>query len=372
MKKFFIILAATALVFAFTLPAAAQSEFTLYGSVHMDTMVTDTDANVVGTRDTSPLTWDLSLGNWSSFGARIAVDEKLSGIIEWRSAAGGYLADDLNQSAWTGVYDMGFAKLRLGRWWTPSFNPPPAWMVDSVGSPIVTAQEPRIALEGIKLGPVMFQITAMQAGELGIVGNTATWAAGSTNEQTMPRLEARADMSFGPISLALLGGYYSYDIYSDATTAAVAKDIDSNFWGAIGSFSTGPFFIRASWISIKNPNQYAGAAQNAFITAAFDATDTSIIDADRDIWQAYITYTLNPMVSFNLCYGESQYEQNIGGFNNEDDQSGWFFTVPINITKNFTVRLEYSQLDNEDFLVNNVRTNESDVTKYGARWIFFF
>jgi predicted porin len=364
MKKFFIILAATALIFAFTLPAAAQSEFTLYGSVHMDTMVTDTDFNVVGTRDTSPLTWDLSIGNWSSFGANIRVDDKLSGIIEWRSPPGGYLADDLNQSAWTGTYNMGFATLRLGRWWMPSFNPPPAWMVDSVGNAIVSVQEPRIALEGMKLGPVMFQITAAQAGEAGI----GAWVT----EQTMPKLEARADMSFGPITFALLGGYYSYDIYSNATTTAIARDVDSNFWGAIGTFTTGPFFFRASWVSIKNPVHYGGppGALGA-IQAAFDANN-NIIDADRDLWQAYITYTLNPMISFNLCYGESKYEQSIGGFNNEDDQSGWFFTVPINITKNFTVRLEYSQLDNEDFLVNNVRTNESDVTKYGARWIFFF
>lgn len=370
MKKFFIILAATALVFAFTLPAAAQSEFTLYGSVHMDTMVTDTE-QPAGTapggatfRDTDPLTWDLSVGNWSSFGARIKVDDKLSGIIEWRSPPGGYLADDLNQSAWTGVYNMGFASLRLGRWWMPSFNPPPAWMVDSVGNAIVSVQEPMIALEGMKLGPVMFQIVAARAGTTAIGGGVA--------EQTMPKLEARADMNFGPISLALLGGYYSEDVYSSALTTAISRDVDSNFWGAIGSFSTGPFFFRASYVSITNPTVYGGPPGAAGqIAAQFDANN-NLVDADRDLWQAYITYTLNPMISFNLCYGESSYEQDIGGFNNKDDQSGWFFTVPINITKNFTVRLEYSDVDNEDFYVAGVRTDEADVTKYGARWIFFF
>jgi hypothetical protein len=257
MKKFFIILAATAFVVAFTLPAAAQSEFTLYGSVHMDTSVTDTD-QLAGTRDTSPLTWDLSVANWSSFGARIKVDDSLSGIIEWRSAAGGYLADDLNQSAWTGAYNMGFATLRLGRWWTPGFNPPPAWMVPTVGSPIASAQEPRIALEGIQLGPVTFQITAMQAGELGITDNAAVTYV---TEQTMPRLEARGDVKVGPVGFSLIGGYYSYDIYSDATTAAIAKDIDSNFWLAIATYSMGPFSVRGSYLSFKNPSHYVAAPQ---------------------------------------------------------------------------------------------------------------
>ncbi len=367
MKKCLIFLVASALLVAFALPASAQSEFTLYGSVHMDTMVTDTDFNVVGTRNTSPLTWDLSVGNWSSFGARIKVDDKLSGTIEWRSPPGGYLADDLNQSAWTGTYDMGFATLRLGRWWTPGFNPPPAWLVDTVGAPIASVQEPRIALEGIKVGPAMFQITAMQAGEAGITDNAAVTYV---TEQTMPRWEARADVNYGPLSVAILGGYYKYDIYSNATTAALKKDIDSNFWGAIATFTTGPIQVRASWLSFKNPFHYGGPP--ATITAAFDATNTTIVDADRDVWEAYVTYTLNPMLSFNLIYGESKYEQSIGGFNNEDPQKCWTFTVPVNITKNFTIRLEYSNLDNEDRLINGVRTVESEVVKYGARWIFFF
>ena len=365
MKKFFIILAATALVVAFTLPAAAQSDFSLYGSVHMDTMITDTSqpANT-GLRDTDPLTWDLSVGNWSSFGARIKVDDKLSGTIEWRSPAGGYLADDLNQSAWTGTYNMGFATLRLGRWWMPSFNPPPAWMVDSCGNFIISVQEPRIALEGIKLGPVMFQITAAQAGESAIGG----WVT----EQTMPKLEARADFNFGPIGFSLLGGYYSYDLYSNATTTALSRDVDSNFLGAIGTFSTGPFFFRASYVKVNNPTVYGGPPGAAGAIAAQFDVNNNIVDADRTLWQAWVTYTLNPMISFNLCYGESEYEQDIGGFNNTDDQSGWFFTVPINITKNFTIRLEYSKLDNEDYVFNNVSVPQTDVTKYGARWIFFF
>jgi predicted porin len=363
MKKFFILLVATALVVAFTLPASAQSEFTLYGSVHMDTMVTDTDNTAAsGLRDTSPLTWDLSTGNWSSFGARIKVDDKISGTIEWRSPAGGYLGDDLNQAAWTGTYNMGFATLRIGRWWTPSFNPPPAWMVDTVGSPIVTVQEPRIALENIKLGPVSFQITAMQAGETAVGGF-------ATTEQTMPKFEGRADVNIGPVSLAVLGGYYSYDIYSANTTTAIKKDVDSNFYGAIATLNMGPFQVRGSWITINNPTVYGGPPST--INTTLDASN-NIIDSDRDIWQAYITYTLNPMISFNLIYGHSEYSQDRNGFSDEDSQKGWAFTVPINITQNFTVRLEYSQLDNEDRVVQGVTTEETEVTKYGARWIFFF
>jgi len=387
MKKFFIVLVATALVVAFTLPASAQTEFTLYGSVHMDTMVTDTD-NTGTTRDTSPLTWDLSTGNWSSFGARIKVDEKLSGTIEWRSRPGGYLADNLAQSAWTGAYNMGFATLRLGRWWTPSFNPPPAWMVDTVGSPIVTVQEPRIALENIKLGPVSFQVTAMRgSGNPGGLYNATFIAPVAENiaagqpavssptqtESTMPRFEARADAKFGPVSIAVLGGYYDYDYYSNNTSTATKIDISSNFYGAIGTFNMGPFQGRGSWIHITNPDHYApGPAGPARVTTMLDANN-NVIDVDRTIWQVYGTYTLNPMISFNLIYGQSHYEQDVAvGRTDEDDQSGWAFTVPINITQNFTIRLEYSKLDNEDRFINNARTNESEVTKYGARWIFFF
>jgi len=363
MKKFFIVLVATALVVAFTLPASAQTEFTLYGSVHMDTMVTDTD-NTGTTRDTSPLTWDLSTGNWSSFGARIKVDEKLSGTIEWRSPPGGYLADDLNQSAWTGAYDMGFATLRLGRWWTPSFNPPPVWMVPTVGNFIITAQEPRIALENIKLGPVKFQITGMRgSGEPGIGIYNVT-------ETTMPRMEARADATFGPVNIAVIGGYYSYDAYTSNQTTALKTDFDGDFYGAIATFTMGPFQVRGSWVRVNNPTVYTGRG-NANVFERLDASN-NLIDVDQTLWQAYATYTLNPMISFNLVYGQNKYEQDRNGFTDKDEQSGWMFTVPINITQNFTVRLEVSKVDNKDFVVQGVTTEEGDVTSYGARWIFFF
>jgi len=368
MKKFLILIVSAVFLVAFAMPAAAQSEFNLYGQVHLDTMVTKTDnPAATGLRDTSPLTWDLS--NWSRFGAIIKVDDKIGGMIEWRSFGGNYLANDLKQSVWTGTYDMGFATLRVGRMWNISFNPPPVFMVDSVGSPIANVQAPEIRLEKIKLGPVTLAIAATEAGELGITGNTATWAAPVT-EQVMPKLETRADVKFGPVGFSLLGGYYSYDIYSNATTTSLKKDIDTNYWGAIGTFNSGPISLWGSWMSFKNADQWSNAA--ATIGAAFDATDTNIVDADRDVWQFRASYTLNPMITFNFIYGESKYTQSIGGFNNEDPQKGWAVTVPFTITKNFEIRLEYSYLDNEDRLINGVRTEETEVTKYGARWIIYF
>jgi len=388
MKKFFIVLVATALVVAFTLPASAATEFNFYGSVHMDTLVTDTDDPDPLVRDTSPLTWDLSTGNWSSFGANWRVDENLSGQVEWRSGPGeAYIpiavgGSEMKPYSWTGTYNFGFATLRLGRWWAPSFNPPPAWMVDTVGNAIVTVQEPRIALENIMVGPVKFQITGMQAGETAITqmlnaaGNVVAspiWG-GAVTEQKMPKLEARADVKFGPVAFVAMGGYYSYDMYSNASNTALSKSVDSNFWGAIATLNYGPFAFRASWISISNPGPYgAGAgAGNGVITNVFDPADNDIIDVDRDIWQAYATYTLNPMISFNLIYGHQKDKLSGGGVDAEDPTSGWTFTVPINITQNFTVRLEYSKKDYEDFTVDNVSTDEGDVTKYGVRWIFFF
>jgi hypothetical protein len=362
MRKLFI-LAAAALLVAFALPAGA-ADFSLYGRMHFDTYYTTT-SGPTGTRDTSNLTWDNS--NWSNLGANIKVSDKIAGMIEMRSQPGGYNAD-LHSNAWWGTYAMGPGKLRIGRWWTPLFNPPPFWMVSTVGNAIATAMESYVSYE-FGAGPASITVAGLMPYQATL--NDETGAAYAANcESSLPKLELKVGLKFGGVSLTLMAGQNSVDCYTANTTGAVSKSVDASVTGLMVQWSGGPITVRGSYMATTSPDFYGGGPPEPFPTY-YDTTTGSIVDAEKTATQVYVTYKISDSMTLNAGYGMEERTQGTG----EDPKNAIMFSLPINITKAFMIRPEVSLLDNDTITANTAGATAADQgeeTKYGVRWVINF
>ncbi len=341
MRKLFVLAIAAALV-AFALPAAA-GDFSFFGRVHVSTYWQDTD-NPEPALDTTDLTWDNS--NWSYFGANIKVTDEIDAYFCVRSEPGGFLTG-LDSEGWWGTYKMGPGKLRVGRWWTPTFHPPPVWMLSTVGSPIISVMESGVGYE-FPAGPAYIKL-------YGLTPKKGSGIAPYTNsaEASIPRLETEVAFTFGGVGLKLYGMMDSYDAYDGTTSSAQSMSFDSTGYGIIVSWGMGPIVLQGSYQITTSPYSIIG---------------TSLYDSETEAMQFQFGYKL-PKVTFNVVYGTQDITNDTPGSLADDPKSGWALSVPIQIAQNFVMRPEIALVDDEDSTSNaGVVTEQAETMQYGVKW----
>ncbi len=341
MKKLFVLAVAAALV-AFALPAGA-GDFSFFGRVHVSTYWEDTD-NPGTALDTTNLTWDNS--NWSYFGANIKVTDQIDGYFCMRSMPGGFLTG-LESEGWWGSYKVGPGKLRVGRWWTPTFHPPPVWMLSTVGSPIISVMESGLGYE-FAAGPAYLKFYGLmpkKGSGLGVYTNNT--------EATIPRFELEAAFTFGGVGLKLYGMMDSYDAYDGMTSSAQSMGFDSQGYGVIVSWGMGPIVLQGSY---------------QITTAPYTIIGTSLYDSETEAMQFQFTYKM-PKVTFNVVYGVQDITNDTPNSCAADPKSGLALSVPIQIAQNFTMRPEIAMIDNEDKTSDaGAVSEESEILQYGVKW----
>lgn len=347
MRKLFVLAVAAALLVAFALPAGA-GDWSFFGRVHVETYWKDTD-NPDTVADTTDLTWRTS--DWTNFGANIKVTDKIDGMFEIRSkgtgGAPGEFHSDLTSNAWWGTYAMGPGKLRVGRWWAPTFHPPPVWMLDTVGSPIISVMESGLRYE-FPAGPAFIELagfTPRKGGGLGAYTNNT--------EATIPRLEAQGSFTFGGVGLKLYGMMDSYDAYDGTTTSAQSMSFDSQGYGAIVSWGMGPIVLQGSYQITTSPYSLVG---------------TNLYESETEAMQLQFTYKM-PKVTFNVVYGTEETTNDTPASQASDPRNGLTFSAPIQIAQNFIMRPEISMIDEEDCKDDaGAVSQEEEVLEYGVKW----
>lgn len=361
MKKALIALMAVALVFAFTMPAAAQSEWNWYGSVRMDTFSNHHKPDSFGAaphhswRTTS---WTMDPG--TRLGARISAGN-ISGNVEWRYRA----TNDFGFGADSGLRHMTASwhysdngRLTIGQTWAPTSNfgfmganlipmggagyyaagwrVPQITMTHSWGAttlvfglvrPVQAANSTGNLqayagavntnrdryFDGVRPGVNTLNEGRMQAaaGLPTLAGEFRT----QRNTSTFPKFSAKLGHNFGPVNAEIFGEWVRTKVRGnifDGNMNLQEIGVNVTGWqlGTFISFAQGPFYARGSYHFGRNP----GAVEDTALLGPFwQANDPAVADGAGTLhsvknwgWMLVAGFRVNPMFRIEAAYGQER------------------------------------------------------------------
>jgi len=415
MKKLLVLLIAAAFVFTMALPAmAAEKSVDLYGSVRVQTFITDTDKENNGTLyDDSGLTWGLDDGS-SRLGARFKAGD-MGANVEIRPRdqnATSYGGSTNLLRHWYGTWNFGQGTLVVGQTWTPTFSPicneclvGGGGILDGYGDMGGSVRQPGLqAWFPVKAVNGMFKLALLEptttrkaaggsvqglptalvltpAGNAAGVLGPATPAQGAIpaaftdTDTTIPAIEASFAGAFGALDWMVRGGYNTYEIVDGTTNQD--QSIDSWLFGVNFTYSTGPFYVKGLGYVGQNLAAFGSHAPNSNGTFGFSPSlylDTAgapqVEDTDNSGYFGVVGFKFSDKVSLELGYGQRTAEQDNPLLNvtNKDEKSAWVVFLPVTVAKGFTITPEILFTNEGDLTVNNVTQDRGNTTRYGLYW----
>lgn len=416
MRKLFALIAAAALVAAFTLPATA-AEWNFFGDVKFRTFWVDDDKDtfyVGGDRgntssnrfDDTDLTMGHSVG--TAFGGSVQAGD-VGGFVAFRP-----LENSIHQNGGDffqiyGTWNFGAGTLLVGK----TFGP-----VNWFGSNMVFLDENcclgfggilsyvkpmiQVSFEGdwglLKLAalapeppeqmwpiggvpaftqnatfgtPVQFTNAAGAAG----VGYTG-WSL--ETDTTLPKFEASYANTWGPLELTVLGGWQNIEAVVLTNNTEKELDLDSWVIGLGAKLNFGPFYINGDVFTGQNLGQYEFTFQLGSDDAVYvwDNTGGYIVDNESFGFMLAAGYKVNDMLSFEAGYGYTEHELDWNG-NWEDDTQGYYLQAVITLAKGVSITPEIGVLDWKDTSIYGTNpgrqdTDQGKTTWYGAQWRITF
>jgi hypothetical protein len=333
MKKLIALVAALVMVSGM----AYAADWNFYGSARVSTFWTTTDANTAGVPDVDQFAEALQ-GN-SRIGANVKVSDELTGRFEYGTG--------VNVRILWGEWTFGAGSFGVGQHYTPlnMFYSNQVYGADTDLLAYGGVYSGRAPMLRLKFGD--FEIAAVAPS----TANVGTFAAGQVD---YPALEASYTLKMDSLSLALAGGYQSFEV----TSGTLVEDVDSYVVALGGSFDLGMFYIKG--------NAYMG--QNAghliwidTIGSSGVATDgiTQILDTDNMGYLVVLGAKFNDMISAELGYGYA--ESDFDGVALDDEVTSYYAQASITLAPGVYVVPEIGVIDGEE-------AGQSQVTYFGAKW----
>jgi predicted porin len=375
MRKLFALLAAIAMVAAFTLPVMAQeTEWSFYGSVRMTTFWDKWDRaamnNYFGTAhidDDSDLTW-ANQSN-SRLGARVSAGD-ISGRIELGLNDEG--ARGVRARLVWGQWDFGVGSIRIGRDYSPSElwnGSNQVWWIDNAltGMGYFYAGRNDQIKFIFPVGGGELQFAFVEPSTNGAPVAAATGLA-TESDTTIPKLEAMFTRNFGPVYWILTGGYNTYKENIIATE--VDHSIDSWVIGTCLGYTAGPFYAYGSIYAGQNLVEYGQSFGYDWEQGAvFNAATNSI--EDDDTWGGSIVAGYSPMDILTLEGGWGLIESKVDlapGVESKDKSQMYYLQARIQVAKGFRIIPEIGKYDLKDREAAGVTTDQGDNVYFGAQW----
>jgi len=359
MKKLFVLIAAAALVVAFTVPAMA-ADWSFYGSSRMYTKYLDTSkekAGLGGEVDDADLYWDQQSN--SRIGANVKAGA-LGGNFEYGHS------DTVNLRKLFGYWNFGAGKLTFGQDYTPidtfwSHRLGPGGGDDSsisYGAPYSGRQDQvRLNIAGVAIALIQNASPA-----------TPGTVTGATDVDTgMPRFEASYLGKFGPVTLKPYLGYQTYDEVVIAGTTETEYSVDSHILGVYLKGAFGPFWVAGNIYTSQNPGNYGQSQDITLKSAGWSGTDVE--DCDSMAYLLVAGFKVSDMLEFEAGYGVVSNERDIGAITTEEETGAWYVQATITPVKGFMIVPEIGMVDYGDRKVTGAAdTKLGDKTYYGAKW----
>jgi hypothetical protein len=367
MKKLIIMLAAIAMVGAFT--ASAMAEVSVYGSARMWTYRVHQDEQAAtGAFSTDNTVW--KMGPFSRFGAKFKSD-KITGHFEMDARDtnndGASGVGDMRLRILWGEWDFGAGKLGLGQNWPVSnwfitMNQYTGDGLQDYGS--VGMSFARYAYIELTFGDLHIALGAPDIAVGAPVGSTYT----QRTETTLPKFEILYNLKLSQMELNFLGGYQNYKIYNITNSD---KDITSYLLAVRGEFHFGPAYLKASVRYDQNGGNY-GVASAVRSAAQWNTVSNDIEDSHTWGAAGTVGYKVNDMFTIEAYYGKTKSKDDRPG-TYEDEAQMYGVTAQITLAPGVYLFPEAMVLDG--MTQQNGALGETDqgkTTVFGMVWMINF
>jgi hypothetical protein len=380
MKKLIIILAAIAMVGAFT-ATAALADAELYGSARFRTYYTTSDNGVPGAETQSNTEWQM--GYLSRFGVNFKND-KLTGKMEFDArVSGSYDANtgahgtgassvgDMRIRQLWGQYDFGTFKLMIGQNF-PLYDAPVSNIayysgglqkLGGMGYDIARTSQIRLTM-----GDFRIAFLAPDVSKDGLTNGSG--AAYTTTHTSFPKVEIRYDMKVQNFELNFDGGYQTYEIedYDVAanTGSRNTENINSYVLGFRGKANFGPGYAGLGLTYRQNGNNYgAWTVAGAKESAIFQGNDLKNAKAWGVV--AALGWKINDLCTVEGNYAKLHAEQDTS-LDNKDDNTTWALLAEIHVAPGVLIQPEFIYNDKEDVVTNGTSTDQGNDKIFGIWW----
>lgn len=388
MKKLFVMIAAVAFVVAFTAPAFA-AEWSFYGSARISSFWADVSEELGPTGDDDSGLADghaFDIQGNSRIGANVKVSDNLTGRFEYGATP--------NLRLLWGEYDFGGWKLGVGQNYVPlcmfysnsAFGPDNNFL--DVGG-VYVGRDPMVQAKigGLSVALVKPNVSVVKPATpagiltiatedvedddvvLDVVGDDSVVYRGPSGyyedtDVTLPQIQAKYTFKVAGLSLAVAGGYQTYDV----VTAADKSDDVTAYMVAIGaSYNMGPLYIGADYWMGQNTGNIGQATFGYAPDISASADADGVLDNDSYGFLAVVGFTLSDMLYFEGGYGFASGD--LDGAAKKDETSGYYVQAQISLAKGVLLVPEIGHYDlKKDFDGDD----EGDVTYYGLKWQISF
>jgi len=371
MKKLIIILAAIAMVGAFT-ATAAMADAELYGSARFRTYYTSNDpGHPAGVETDKDLEWQM--GKLSRFGVNFK-NGAITGKFEMDARAGGTVEDTSGASSlgnlrirqlW-GQYDFGTFKLMIGQNF-PLYDAPVSNIayfsgglqpLGGMGYLVARTSQIRLTIGDLRIAFLTPDDTA---------GGLGTYTEINT---TFPRTEIRYDLKIENFALNFDGGFETYEIEDPNTRNT--ENINSWVLGFRGKANFGPGYAGLGLTYRQNGTNYGAWTVSSKESAVLEAGSTNNIK-DATAWGivAALGWKVNDMFTVEGNYAKLHSEQDTA-LDNEDDNTAWALLAQIHVAPGVLIQPEFIYNDREDVVTNGTSTDEGNETIFGVWWLINF
>ncbi len=336
MKKILAILAAVAVMVAFSVPASA-AEWSFYGSSRMTTFWDDLDKDA---GDDADLTW-MQQSN-SRIGANVKAGD-VFGRFEY--------GDGPNLRLLYGGWNFGAGTLTIGQMYTP--------FMTLYSNQVWGSDNDLVGLRRHLHGPAGRDPVHLRRPEPGLCGEQRQQLRRRRRHWT------RSSPSWKPaICSRWAASPWNWAVCTRPTSWSSApprKSVDT--WGVnLGAtMSVGPVALKASGYVGQNLAN-AGFISGPPAGAAF--AGGRVVDNDAYGFQFIAGYTLSDMVSLEAGYGYSQGELDVSGSDKDDAQS-YYIQAVLSLAKGVYIIPEIGVVDNME---NAAGVDQGKRTYFGAKW----
>jgi len=387
MRKLMILLFAAAVLFAFTAPAFAQSQWSFYGSARMWTAWNNTSKEASGSGllggsatawdDDSGLVWNLQ--DNSRIGAKVAAGN-IGGTFEYGNNPGVYapgspstptVFEATRLRLLYGTWNFGPGTLLVGQDYTPNFFP----ISDQCGliggdcgmifwgGMIYNGRVPQLKLT---MGGFQFALLNQNA-----PASKVAAVPGATNfdqDYNLPEIEASYTFNLGPVSL-LIGGYYKTydDIAWGAAIGEKSYSVDSWAGNIAARSAFGPFYINGIFAYGRNIGDNGTTADLIYKTARYSAANDSMNDATYYGGALILGFKMMDSLKFEGGIGWIHGDVDTGIDSNSEQETLFFYVQAMwSPTKNVFIIPEFGF---GDYGNNTVKTAGVETeTDLGSAW----
>jgi len=363
MKKLIVAVAALALMSG----SAFAADWNFYGSARVSTFYDKVET--IGTPgDTTSLSEALQ-GN-SRIGATVKVSDELTGGFEYGTG--------VNVRKLYGEWNFGAGKLLVGQDYTP--------LNMMYSNQVYGADTDMLAFGGVYSGRApMLQLTFgdfklafvspntnISVSPKGITGAAPSGAAvvGTTavTEVKIPAIEASYKFAMDNLTFDLAGGYSSYEVAANSTSAKY--DVDSYVIALGATAKIGAFYAAADIFTGQNAGNLISIETNGLKGTTFDNTGwddgfaywdgAKVIDNDQTGYSILVGYAFNEMFTAEAGYGFVQTDSGLAT-QADDEAATYYANVTVNLAPGVFFVPEIGKIDGKE-------TNDADYTYYGAKW----